>query len=241
MPRTSDGCTPLHIAVWNEHPAVAEGLVTLGGDRHIQNKFGETAEDTAVVALGKSNKGLLEGEGNSSNKNKNKNNNKNKHAQNNTNRRRNNRNRGQMEKRENWDTVNRVAARICAKLKEWNRRMVTSAVRIKGVEQAELLLKETLRIEAAGGMMVEVNAGKKNKKKTLSTTTEEEAPAATKKMRRRTPGGVFLNLLRKECGPAEWKRIQEAAQRMLRRKNTSDSLKQRKTRRQQLNSKTPKP
>lgn len=61
--RKKDQCTPLHVAVWNEHSHVLEGLLQLGGDALIQNAFGETAHDTAVLAVAKPNKSLHEGDG----------------------------------------------------------------------------------------------------------------------------------------------------------------------------------
>lgn len=47
--RSSDKCTPLHIAAWTKNPELISLLVELGGDMSIENKYGECVEELIKV------------------------------------------------------------------------------------------------------------------------------------------------------------------------------------------------
>ncbi len=81
------------------------------------------------------------------------------------------------------DNSKQVATAIAAQLGEPQVQLVQKVVRHVGVEQAQALLQETLRIEAEGGLLIE--NGK----------------------RRRTLGGVFLYLVKEYLDPEERQRL----------------------------------
>ena len=56
LPRASDQCTPLHLAVWKKNTKIITTLVALGADRTLLNSYGEDgygnttpAAETAVA------------------------------------------------------------------------------------------------------------------------------------------------------------------------------------------------
>ena len=42
IPRISDRCTPLHLAIWYKCPEMAGLLISLGADRELKNSYGES-------------------------------------------------------------------------------------------------------------------------------------------------------------------------------------------------------
>eukprot|EP00747_Dinoflagellata_sp_TGD_P152715 gnl/TRDRNA2_/TRDRNA2_177331_c8_seq4.p1 gnl/TRDRNA2_/TRDRNA2_177331_c8~~gnl/TRDRNA2_/TRDRNA2_177331_c8_seq4.p1 ORF type:complete len:519 (+),score=80.68 gnl/TRDRNA2_/TRDRNA2_177331_c8_seq4:77-1633(+) len=42
IPRVSDKCTPLHLAIWFQHPDMAALLLSLGADQDLENAYGES-------------------------------------------------------------------------------------------------------------------------------------------------------------------------------------------------------
>lgn len=47
--RASDLCTPLHLALWQNRPDIADELIVMGADASIQNRYGEKADVTSVI------------------------------------------------------------------------------------------------------------------------------------------------------------------------------------------------
>jgi hypothetical protein len=80
-------------------------------------------------------------------------------------------------------TVATEAQRIAAQLEEPLLWLVENVINVLGQARADDLLRQTLEIEAAGGIL---------------TVTGD---------RRRTPGGVFLKLLKEQISPEEQERI----------------------------------
>ena len=201
-----------HVAVWNNHDHIVDGLVALGGDRHIRNAFNETAEDTAVVAVAKPDKSLREGEpvlgvGKTS---------KGRRGTQTRKRSSSNASSTQSRPRSASDScsasgkeVGVQAAKICSTLKESNRRIIMHAVRIMGIPFTENLRLETLSIEDSGGMYVEPKENVNN-----------PIDASATQRRRRSAGGVFLYLLRQRVSAVQWKRITEADRRIKRQRRS---------------------
>ena len=44
VPRTSDKCTPLHLAIWSKYPDMTRLLISLGADQKLENAYGETCQ-----------------------------------------------------------------------------------------------------------------------------------------------------------------------------------------------------
>ena len=42
IPRRSDRCTPLHLAIWFKYPEMAKLFISLGADRKLENSYGES-------------------------------------------------------------------------------------------------------------------------------------------------------------------------------------------------------
>eukprot|EP00750_Incisomonas_marina_P011147 INCI16346.9.p1 GENE.INCI16346.9~~INCI16346.9.p1 ORF type:complete len:362 (-),score=56.07 INCI16346.9:996-2081(-) len=233
--RKKDQCTPLHVAVWNEHPHVLEGLLQLGGDALIQNAFGETAHDTAVLAVAKPNKSLHEGDGefgessHASVKPR-----KGRHDGQRGGRgagrggrseqgrgRGRGRGGGKRTAAGSGTSIGSLASKICSALSEPNRILVMQAVRCMGPEFCEALLRETLDVESKGGMMIEPRVDG-------AAASSKSQPRGQRVRRRRSPGGVFLFLLRQRCSPEQWKAITQTPRHMKRQRRKKYTARKKK-------------
>ena len=49
--RVSDKCTPLHLAIWFNHPEVARLLISYGADQTLENSYGESSGEEYAELL----------------------------------------------------------------------------------------------------------------------------------------------------------------------------------------------